>query len=191
MAFNQCMKMVPLMGRRLAAPVQVRTLFSPWRRGGTDIGALVRDMDRQMDRLERQMFRGMPSSFFPRLVPVDNAEDHTLVPRDGGQYRVAVDLAGFHPEEVRIDLDGRTLTVSAKCERVHKDGSRFAQEMSRQLTLPDTVDTSLLKSVLHHDGVLAIEAPFKAEKEPQQIPISRTGEEQPKLGESVKEESKN
>lgn len=207
MAMNQCMKLVPLvglgrlgrLGRRAALPVsqQVRTLFDPWTRS-SDIRALVRDMDRQMDRLEREMFRGLPS-FLPRLVPVGRSADHTLGPREGGQYRVAVDVAGFKPEEINIALDdaARRLTITAKCERHGKDGSRYAQEISRHITLPDSIDAAQLKSVLHHDGVLAIEAPFKVEQveqvEPRQIPISRSGElgsgEQPKEDGKEKESS--
>ncbi|XP_034239488.1 heat shock protein Hsp-16.1/Hsp-16.11-like [Thrips palmi] len=181
MPVNQCMRMVPLMGRRLAAspwPVQpVRGLFSPWSRP-TDIGALVRDMDRQMDHLERQMFRGMPSWFQRPSSILLNAIDHTK--EDGNQYRVAVDLAGFKPEEIKLALDdsGRLLTISAKCERSGRDGSRFAQEMSRTITLPESIDTDSITSMLHQDGVLAIEAPFKEQpkaprEEPRSIPITR------------------
>lgn len=183
MAFNHCMKMVPLvgLGRRAVLPAaqQVRTLFGPWSRP-SDIGALIRDMDRQMDRLEREMFRGLPSpsSFLPRLMPVDN----TMGPQEGGQYRVSVDAAGFKPEEINISLDeaGRKLTITAKCERLGRDGSRYAQEMCRSLTLPEAIDVAKLKSTLHLDGILAIEAPFKAEyleqNEPRSIPITRGGE---------------
>lgn len=187
MPINKCMRMVPMVGRRLAVgpvatpwPLQpVRTLFSPWARSA-DIGALVRDMDRQMDHLERQMFRGMPALFQrPSSVLLD-AIDNTK--EDGHQYRVSVDLAGFKPEEIKLALDdsGRLLTISAKCERSGRDGSRFAQEMSRTITLPESIDTDSISSMLHHDGVLAIEAPFKEQpkapqQEPRSIPIARSG----------------
>lgn len=176
-----------MVGRRLAVtpcaapwPVQpARTLFSPWSRSA-DIGALVRDMDRQMDHLERQMFRGMPSWFQrPSSILLD-AIDNTK--EDGHSYRVSVDLAGFKPEEIKLALDdsGRLLTISAKCERTGRDGSRFAQEMSRTITLPASIDTNSITSMLHHDGVLAIEAPFKEQpkapqQEPTSIPIARSG----------------
>ncbi|KAK3927743.1 Heat shock protein Hsp-16.1/Hsp-16.11 [Frankliniella fusca] len=190
MAFNNCMRVMPRMGRHLSAPQlqlqPVRTMFSPWPRN-SDIGALIRDMDRQMDRLERQMFRAMPS-WFPRAPRLSSVLpiDHTLVPREGGgQYRVSVDLAGFKPEEINLSLDesGRQLTITAKCERKGSDGSRYAQEMMRSVTLPETVDVEQLTSQLHTDGVLAIEAPYKEqppqpESEPRTIPIQRVGGEQ-------------
>ncbi|KAE8748991.1 Heat shock protein Hsp16-1-like [Frankliniella occidentalis] len=186
MAFNHCMRLAPRMGRHLAAPQlqQARSIFSPFPRP-TDIGALIRDMDRQMDRLERQMFRSVPS-WLPRLpraaaLPID----HTLGPQEGGsQYRLSLDLAGFKPEEISLSLDetGRQLTISARCERKGQDGSRYAQEMVRSVTLPETIDVQQLSSLLHSDGVLAIEAPFKEqppqpESEPKAIPIQRVGEQ--------------
>lgn len=198
MALNHCARMVPLVGRRLAGlPLQqpARTLFSPWPRTA-DVGALIRDMDRQMDRLERELFRGLPSLLPRSALPLSAPIDHTLAPHEG-QYRVAVDLSGFRPEEINLSLDesGRRLTVAAKCERRGRDGSHFAQEVSRVVTLPEAIDTDKLSSTLHRDGVLAIEAPFKdqpqqhQQQEPLSIPIQRTGE-QPQLQQQQQQESK-
>lgn len=173
MSFNKCMRMVPLV-----RAVPARTFFSPapWPR---PIGSLIRDMDRQMERLEREVLRGLPS-LLPaarRALPID----HTVEAGEAGdQYRVSVDLAGYRPEEVSLSLDetGRRLTVSARCERRHGDGTRLAQEMTRTITLPESIDADRLTSLLHHDGVLAIEAPFKEQRqrpqaEPYSIPVTR------------------
>jgi len=116
----------------------------------------------------------------PRMFPVDV----TTSPFDGnnGSYRVDVDLAGFKPEEINVNLDesGRVLTINARCDRRSSDGSRLVQEITKKISIPEAANISELKSFLHRDGVLAIEAPFKEvpkeSMEPQQIPVNRSGE---------------
>jgi hypothetical protein len=41
------------------------------------------------------------------------------------------------------------------------------------MTLPDDVDASSLKSFLGADGILSIEAAYKSDSKPKEIPVSR------------------
>jgi len=82
-------------------------------------------------------------------------------------------MNGFKPEEITISLKENTLTVEGKMDRKMDDGSKFQQESTREMTLPDDVDVSSLKSFLGADGILSIEADYKSGRKPKEIPVSR------------------
>lgn len=140
-----------------------------------DFRLMLRDVDRQMDHFEREMqsfFRNSPLvSLLPRSVPVEAAET------SGNTYRINIDVAGFKPEDIKLSLKDRLLTIEAKMEQKSEDGSRLYQEMSRVYTLPENVEVENLKSLLN-DDILSIEAPLSGKEatKPQEIPISRAEE---------------
>jgi HSP20 family molecular chaperone IbpA len=94
--------------------------------------------------------------------------------QSGDVYRINVDVDGFKPEEITISLKENILTIQAKMERKAEDGSKFQQEFTRELSLPENVDPTSLKSFLGNDGVLNIEASYKPEVKPKEIPVSRS-----------------
>lgn len=57
-------------------------------------------------------------------------------------------------------------------ERVSEDGSKFYQEIVRQVNIPEKVKIEELKSYIN-DGILSIEAPVTPESGPKEIPVSR------------------
>jgi HSP20 family molecular chaperone IbpA len=94
--------------------------------------------------------------------------------QSGDVYRINVDVDGFKPEEISISLKENLLTVQAKMERKAGDGSKFQQEFTREMSLPDNVDPTSLKSFLGSDCVLKIQASYKPEVKPEEIPVSRS-----------------
>jgi HSP20 family molecular chaperone IbpA len=82
-------------------------------------------------------------------------------------------MEGFKPEEITISLKGNTLTVEGKMDRKMDDGSKYQQEITREMTLPDDVDETSLKSMFGADGFLSIEAAYKPDRKPKEIPVSR------------------
>jgi len=84
----------------------------------------------------------------------------------------------FKPEDIKVSLKDRKLTVEAKREQTSEDGThRYYEEVSRSFTLPEEAELKELKSVFTPNGVLKLEAPVtpKALPEPPkpvQIPIS-------------------
>lgn len=89
--------------------------------------------------------------------------------RDGeNQFQVDIDMDGFKPEDLNVDLDSRTglVTVSAK----HEDkasGGFVARHFRRQYQLPESCNLDQLQSTFSKEGVLMIEAPKRVEKEGQ------------------------
>lgn len=95
------------------------------------------------------------AEFAPR-VDVEEAEDVFLV---------RVDLPGVKREDVKVDINGRTLSITGerKSERSSVEGGfrryeRVAGRFSRQFVLPETIDLAKLEANME-DGVLHIALP--------------------------------
>ncbi|HSD10975.1 MAG TPA: Hsp20/alpha crystallin family protein [Candidatus Binatia bacterium] len=94
--------------------------------------------------------------------------------RDGSVLRMEV--PGIAPENLAIEAQGRTLTVSGKREiKTPEKGSfhrreRSGGEFSRSLQLPSDLDLSRAEASCQH-GILTIRVPKKEEAKPRQITI--------------------
>jgi HSP20 family molecular chaperone IbpA len=128
-----------------------------------------------MNSMLRQIM-GVPSKWGQRdLLGI---EPEIVGEGENKRYRMNLHMgANFSPENVKVSLKDRLMTVEAKQEQKSDDGNtRLYQEVSRVFTLPDEVDAKDVKSVLNPDGVLTIEAPVheKALPEPpkpKEIPV--------------------
>ena len=101
------------------------------------------------------------------------------IQNQNGVHKINLDLNGFKPQNVNVNLNGRLLTIKAHMDHSSEDGSqRIKQEISRQYTLPDNLELDKLRSLFSEDGMLSIEAPLKndpgKEGGPKEIPISRS-----------------
>ncbi|KAK6040696.1 Hsp20/alpha crystallin family protein [Cooperia oncophora] len=77
---------------------------------------------------------------------------------DGSKFTVALNVSKFKPDELKVNIDGRTLTVEGKQEV--KEGSSYtSRSFLRQWTLPEGVDVEQIRSSLTDEGQLAIELP--------------------------------
>ena len=90
-------------------------------------GMAVYDPFREMENLERAFFgdRG----FFSGGAP---GEFRTDIQDKGDSFLLEADLPGFKKEDIHIDLDGDTMTISAerRSEREEKDKSYMRCERS-------------------------------------------------------------
>ncbi|TRY63741.1 hypothetical protein TCAL_04918 [Tigriopus californicus] len=171
---RNCHRLIPFGARSCR-----RTFFGPPTKWDplSVTGSLVRDMERNITRMEREMDRfwgGQRSGSLPSFTLVPPVQH---LSQDDGKYRLQLDLHGFKPEDVKINLQERSLQIEAKLEQKDEDGSRHYQEITRCYTIPENVDIDHLKSVLKADGILSIEAPLKANEPPKdenhEIPIQR------------------
>ncbi len=94
--------------------------------------------------------------------------------RDG--YFVKLEVPGVAPENVTIEGQGRTLTISGKrgdtppAEGSFHRRERGAGQFSRSLQLPADVDLSRAEASCKH-GILTVRVPKKEEAKPRQISI--------------------
>ncbi|XP_020669937.3 heat shock protein 30C [Pogona vitticeps] len=147
----------------------VRLLWPP--SGHGFVAQMVADMEHQlqeMERLSRAFFRASPLMAWeredrrPRDVDLEAGAAAGAGEKDGN-YRFAMDVAGFAPEEMTVKLDGRKVTVVAQCHREshgEENGSwEERQELRREILLPDNVDLEAISCSLASDGQLCIVAP--------------------------------
>jgi HSP20 family protein len=96
--------------------------------------------------------------------------------QDEAGYAVRVEVPGVAPDQVHVETQGRTLTISGKREVPAPDGGAFHRrerssgEFSRSLQLPDDVDFSRAEATCKH-GVLTVRLPKKQESLPRQISV--------------------
>lgn len=70
----------------------------------------------------------------------------------GGDYKLALSMQQFQPDDITIKLNGRELTIEAA-----NQGEQFRQKH----LIPDSIDIDAMTSSFSSDGVLVIKAPKK------------------------------
>ncbi len=117
--------------------------------------------------------KGRPGSSLIVAVPPIEA----WVDPNDKTYHLSIALAGVDPQEVRLNLQGNTLTVSGEHQtgEERKDANYLQRELSyeqfsRTITLPEEIDTQQL-TAQYNNGVLEIIAPIKAEALPKEIKV--------------------
>lgn len=118
-----------------------------------------------------QEFENMAGSFFGPNFKADFSMD---IKDDGAAYQLKADLPGLKKEDINIDLNGDTMTISAQrhSEYEEKDQKgnyvrceRSFGSFSRTFDVSG-VDTDHLEAK-YQDGVLTLEMPKKAEVVPE------------------------
>lgn len=112
---------------------------------------------------------------------VNNVASHlpfsNLAKKENGTFRIEIDMPGIHKEDIKIDVDGNLLTISAtrqmkneiKEEDYYLCESAFGR-IERRFTLPDGVDRDKISAALN-DGQLVIELEKEEKLKPKSIEI--------------------
>lgn len=117
--------------------------------------ASMERMARQMDLLTSTMFGRPQMRFFPsKVFPAVN------ITEDKDRYYVRAELPGIRPEEIRLEVVGRNLSISGE-RKIQSEGEniryhrreREAGRFSRVIGLPgdvnsDSVDAKLVNGIL-------------------------------------------
>lgn len=184
------------LSRCLSAPPVARGIYS--RNPLTNIWSEMDRMERQMNRLVERTFGRdwmMPTwsmSRPARMALRDPSSDLPVeVKEDGSRtYRQHYAVAGCEPENVKVSIEDKIITIKAKGEYEGRDGSRSIREHTLSFTLPDEVDPEKVRTYLA-DGYLTIEAPLppvEPKKQVHELEIERKptgqigGEQQKQVG---------
>ena len=103
--------------------------------------------------------------------------------QDDGKFVVKLDLRGFKPEDIKIQLRGHELAVTGK-HKSEDQGFYFSRDYSNRVLLPDDADLGSVTSRLSKEGLLIIEA----SRDPALLPKERNVEVSMELGEQEPEE---
>lgn len=122
---------------------------------------------REMEDLERNFFNDFPT--FSGFGGLDTFR--TDITDKGGEYLLETDLPGFKKEDIKLDLNGDTLTVHAERHSEHEDKSekclrreRSYGSYTRSFDISE-VDAEGIKAK-YSDGVLSLILPKKTETLP-------------------------
>lgn len=130
-----------------------------------------------LQNLQRELERVFDKPFGIDLGPSGRGvfpPVNVLTDRDA--YLVKLEIPGIAPENVTIEAQSRTLTVSGKCEDTPPtEGSfhrreRGAGQFSRSLQLPADLDLSRAEASCKH-GLLTIRIPKREEAKPRHIAV--------------------
>ncbi|UMM37059.1 hypothetical protein L5515_008952 [Caenorhabditis briggsae] len=88
------------------------------------------------------------------------------------KFSVNLNVSQFKPDELKINLDGRKLSIQGE-QDVVTDHGRSAKSFSRVIVLPEDVDVASVASSLSDDGKLSIEAPKLIPVPGRSIPIRK------------------
>jgi HSP20 family protein len=122
--------------------------------------------------LESQRQRDDTSSLFGHwMPPVDVIEERNAI-------RLVAELPGVKPEDVRISLEGSTLTLQGEKhkEEEHEDDKVYRFERTygmfeRSFTLPATIDANQIVAKFDA-GLLTIQLPKVEAAKPRQIAVT-------------------
>jgi HSP20 family protein len=111
-----------------------------------------------------------------RWVPAMDLVEHE------DHFRLRADLPGLTEDDVSIELNDGSLTVSGERKAEHDQRERGFYRLERQfgrfsrtLTLPDGIDGDQIKASFTN-GVLEVWIPKPEERKPRRIPIGAAGE---------------
>lgn len=97
---------------------------------------------------------------FEPVARIGDYESSVSKTEDG--LHLAIDVGGFKPENLKVDLKGNELTMSGKLHEKSSDGSVVERSFTRKYTLPENVELEKIASSLTADGqTLRIQVPWK------------------------------
>ena len=147
--------------------------LTPPRGGGLAPFGDLNRIRNEIDRLFEDpagLLTGSTSFFEGWTPPVDIYEDKD-------KYIAKAHLPGMRPEDIKLSLDGDTLTISGERKRVEKrqEGESYRSELyfgrfQRSVTLPARVDANRIQAT-YQTGVLTVTVPKSEEAKPKQIEV--------------------
>lgn len=125
---------------------------------------------RQLNRLFQNPFSWDTSLTDATNAPSVNVYETT------NEYVFEAELPGWTREEVSIDFENQTLTLSGQHQLMANDGRQYHRvegfygQFTRSFTVPGTVNFDAIRAELK-DGILTIHLPKREEAKPRQIEV--------------------
>lgn len=88
----------------------------------------------------------------------ENASSKSEISNTDEKFSVNLNVGQFKPKELKINLDGRKLSIQGEQDVTNEHGHSM-KSFSRVILLPEDVDVASVASSLSDDGKLSIEAP--------------------------------
>ncbi|KAJ1359970.1 hypothetical protein KIN20_018806 [Parelaphostrongylus tenuis] len=134
----------------------------------------LRLMERSMRRMER-LICGPLCRTIPNQLLQQSASE---IVDNESKFAVSLDVSKFKPENLKVNINGRCLTVEGK-EELEEENGYSMRAFTRQFVLPEDVNLDAIRSSLTDSGQLSVEVPKLAkplESGGRSIPIEQIGE---------------
>ena len=131
-----------------------------------------------------EFFSGSPVFGVPATFKNDillHSSPRYEVSENSKQFRLAIDVPGVKPDDIKVDLenDGRVLHMKGH-RKVEKENSFEEYKFEKRFALGNDLDTTRITANLS-DGVLILTAPKKEKEEPRATTVPITLGEAPAL----------
>jgi HSP20 family protein len=140
--------------------------WTPW----TELAGVHRDLDALFSRVFGDTVRSQT---------VDSFTPAAELRRDGDTWKVSLALPGIAPEQVDIDVVGRTLRVRGERASDEKGqpvlGEITYGRFEREFTLPEDIDAQHVQATYRH-GMLELLLPLKESAKPRRIEVKMAPE---------------
>merc|ERR1712179_306833 len=91
-----------------------------------------------------------PGADYTAPSATDSDTSVLLQYKEGSDYKLALNMQQYSPDDITIKLNGRTLTIEAAGHR---------EQFKQKHVIPDNIDLDAMSSSFSSDGVLVIKAP--------------------------------
>ena len=122
----------------------------------------------------RRLMR-LPSLFNSEMTKdLDIRDAQTIKVRDDDKvFEIRLNTQNYRPDEIKVNVVDKVLSIEGKHEEKSEDGSRFtSRQFFRKFALPDECPADQVVSNLSADGVLLVTAPKLAIKDSERaVPI--------------------
>lgn len=119
--------------------------------------SLLDMVDNMMNRLAGQQWQEMLTTT-EGFVPAVDIEEHE------GKYLIFVDLPGFRKEDIQVEVQENSLSISGERKWERKGESKYCERswgrFSRSFSLPKPIDVDNV-TAKYENGVLNLELPIK------------------------------
>ena len=134
------------------------------------------DPFRAFEEMFDEMWRGWPSRYAPESARAMIRPAMDVVENDN-DYTVRVDLPGLSPDDVSVEIEDHTLTISGEMgDTVERESDRYHYRerrygsFQRSVRLPNSVDTEQIDASFEN-GVLNVVMPKLPQAQPKQIAV--------------------
>jgi HSP20 family protein len=161
-------------------PMLNMTRWTPW----TELAGVHRDLDTLFNRMfDTNRYQGDAN----RYQNVESFTPAADVRRNGESWNVCIALPGVAPENVNIEVIGRTLKVRGECTAARGDekaelliGEIPYGRFEREFTLPEDIEVKHVQAAYRH-GMLDLVLPVAEGAKPYRITVNEPTTESKKL----------
>jgi len=98
---------------------------------------------------------GLVSTLLDNLSTSDSIPKSKFALDENGNFKFDVDITGYKPEELKVDMEGKELVISGSHSSEDEHG-KSEHQFTRRFLVPESIDIQSIKANILEDKVLEI-----------------------------------